>query len=218
MDKIAIAKRTGNFLNADLDDLVNSTGMYRSWIPDLGKKTFKNSLVPHELEYNSLDELNNKHLSAETKDKIKVIYSISKALNALRNDRKHPYQKILILKYFDANGGLSNPKIAATIKYSIRVFYIKKRDALVEFSKAFLNAQKQCNVNSIINLIDADNEHISNDNSVVAFLNTLSDKQALNLYATLLRAKSNITVKQAHKQASISYSFDNLKSILNESL
>ena len=29
MDKIAIAKRTGNFLNADLDDLVNSTGMYR---------------------------------------------------------------------------------------------------------------------------------------------------------------------------------------------
>ena len=68
--------------------------------------------------------------------------------------------------------------------------------------------------NAIINLIDADNEHISNDDSVVAFLNTLSDKQALNLYATLLRAKSNITVKQA----SISYSFDNLKSILNESL
>lgn len=182
MDKIKIAKRTGNFLNVDLDDLVNSTGMYRSWISDLGKKTFKNSLVPYELEYNPLDALNNKHLSAETKDKIKVIYSISKALNALRNDPKHPYQKILILKYFYVNGGLSNPEIAAAIKYSIHVFYIKMREALVEFSSAFLNAQKQCNVNSIINLIDADNEHISNDNSVVAFLNTLSDKQALNIY------------------------------------
>lgn len=100
MDKIAVAKRTGNFLNADLDDLVNSTGMYRSWIPDLGKKTFKNNLVPYELEYNPLDALNSKHLSAETKDKIKVIYSISKALNALRNDRKHPYQKNINFKVF----------------------------------------------------------------------------------------------------------------------
>ena len=215
MDKTAIAKRAGRFLNADLDDLVNSTGMYRAWIPDLGKKTFKSGLVPYELEYNPLDALNSEHLPVETKDKIKIIYSISRALNALRNDKKHPYQKILVLKYFDINGGLSNPEIAATIKYSIHIFYIKKRDALVEFSKAFLDAQLRYKVKHLINLIDADNEHISD---VTRFLNTLSDKQALNLYATLLRAKSNITVKQAHKQASISYSFDNLKSILNESL
>lgn len=217
MNEIAIAKRVGHFLNSELDDLVYSTGMQREWIPDLGKKTIKSEHVPTELEFNPLDAINNKFLSKETKNKIKIIFCISKSLDALRNDYKHPYRKILLLKYFDG-WGLTNPEIADKIGYSIHTFYEKKRIALVEFSKAFLTFQKSYKVSPIINLIDAGNSHINNDSNVKTFLNALSNRQAINLYATLLRANSNISVKQAKQQAAINYSFDKLENILNESL
>lgn len=217
MDEIAVARRTGGFLKYELDDLVCSTGMQREWIPNLGEKLVKHPFAPYELEFNPLNDVNNERLPAEIRNKIKINYSISTALRTLCNDKRHPYQKILILKYFDVRG-LTNPEIADKIGYSVHVFYEKKRQALVEFSTAFLNAQKRYNVNPLIDLVNAPNKKLTSDSNVVSFLNTLSDKQALNLYATLLQAKSSISTEQAKKRATSSYSFDRLKSMLIDSL
>ena len=182
--------------------------MHREWIPDLFKKPIS-TYLPEETTGN------NQTLIKRIRNNIKIIYSISLALDVLRNDLKHPYKTILILKFFDTQC-MSNQEIADKIGYSSRVFYDKKKIALIEFSETFLNYQQRYNVKPLINLID--NRCLNTNSKTIEFLSALSDKQALNLYATLLQSKSNIPVKQAQKQASISYSFDNLNKVLNESL
>lgn len=60
---------------------------------------------------------------------------------------------------------------------------------------------------------------ISHSDSITAFLESLSYWQKINLYITLLQARSNISYSQAKEEAIINWSNpDKLKYLLTESL
>lgn len=212
MNKHELAKNINRFLEYDLDNYIYSTGMQREWILTLKE----DSLASY---------LNKGSISSDTRNMIRIIYSVAKAFQGLSDTKKHPFKKILALKYFD--GFLPSQQIADKVGYCLHTYYLKKNDALLEFYKSFLPAQSYYGVFPVIYLdngvVDAESTKKALDtpkmDNLASFLSSLTYWQTINLYITLLQARSNISFNDAKKQAIVNYSnASNLKKILNESL
>lgn len=212
MNKHELAKNINRFLEYDLDNYIYSTGMQREWILTLKE----DSLASY---------LNKGSISSDTRNMIRIVYSVAKAFQGLSDTKKHPFKKILALKYFD--GFLPSQQIADKVGYCLHTYYLKKNDALLEFYKAFLPAQSYYGVFPVIYLdngvVDAESTKKALDtpkmDNLASFLSSLTYWQTINLYITLLQARSNISFNDAKKQAIVNYSnASNLKKMLNESL
>lgn len=68
MDKEA--RKISDFLNKDLEHIINSTGMHREWFPTL-------------TEDSPLNYMNNQSVPKDTREKDKIVYSVAKALQML---------------------------------------------------------------------------------------------------------------------------------------
>lgn len=212
MNKHKLVKNINKFLEYDFDDYIYSTGMQREWILTLKE----DSLASY---------LNKGSISNDTRNMIRTVYSVAKAFQGLPDTKKRPFKKILTLKYFD--GLLPSQQIADKIGYCLHTYYLKKNDALLEFYKAFIPAQQYYKVFPAIYLdsgvVNAENTKQAPDtpeiDNLTRFLGSLTYSQTINLYITLLQTRSNISLKDAKKQAIANYSNTNkLKKMLNESL
>lgn len=212
MDKEA--RKISDFLNKDLEHILNSTGMHRKWLPTL-------------TENSPLNYMNNQSVPKDTREKDKIVYSVAKALQSLTDSRQHPSKTIIILKFFDDNG-LTNLDIADKLGISIHVYYQKKRQSLFEFNRAFMFAQRHYNVFPLIDLTGSKDNHTVNAEKTIArqnisstalFLDNLTYWQTVNLYITLLQARSDLSFMDAKKQALANCSNrDKLEHLLDESL
>lgn len=212
MDKEA--RKISDFLNKDLEHIINSTGMHREWFPTL-------------TEDSPLNYMNNQSVPKDTREKDKIVYSVAKALQSLTDSRQHPSKTIITLKFFDDNG-LTNLDIADKLGLSPHTYYYKKRQALIEFNRAFMFAQRHYKVNSILDLTSNKDNHTVNAEKTIArqnisstalFLDNLTYWQTVNLYITLLQARSDISFMDAKKQALANCSNrDKLEHLLDESL
>lgn len=212
MNKHELAKNINRFLEYDLDNYIYSTGMQREWILTLKE----DSLASY---------LNKGSISSDTRNMIRIVYSVAKAFQGLSDTKKHPFKKILTLKYFD--GFLPSQQIADEVGYCLHTYYLKKNDALLEFYKAFISAQQYYNVFPVIYLdngvVDAESTKKALDTpkmaNLASFLSSLTYWQTVNLYITLLQARSDISFMDAKKQALANCSnLDKLEHLLDESL
>lgn len=212
MNKHELAKNINRFLEYDLDNYIYSTGMQREWILTLKE----DSLASY---------LNKESISSDTRNMIRIVYSVAKAFQGLSDTKKHPFKKILTLKYFD--GFLPSQQIADEVGYCLHTYYLKKNDALLEFYKAFISAQQYYNVFPVIYLdngvVDAESTKKALDtpkmDNLASFLSSLTYWQTVNLYITLLQARSDISFMDAKKQALANCSNrDKLEHLLDESL
>ena len=212
MDKEA--RKISDFLNKDLEHIINSTGMHREWFPTL-------------TEDSPLNYMNNQSVPKDTREKDKIVYSVAKALQSLTDNRQHPSKTIITLKFFDDNG-LTNLDIADKLGITVKTFYHKKRQALIEFNRAFMFAQRHYNVFPLIDLTGSKDNHTVNSEKTIArqnisstalFLDNLTYWQTVNLYITLLQARSDLSFMDAKKQALANCSNrDKLEHLLDESL
>lgn len=212
MNKHELAKNINRFLEYDLDNYIYSTGMQREWILTLKE----DSLASY---------LNRGSISSDTRNMIRIVYSVAKAFQGLSDTKKHPFKKILALKYFD--GFLPSQQIADEVGYCLHTYYLKKNDALLEFYKAFISAQQYYKVFPVIYLdngvVDAESTKKALDtpkmDNLASFLSSLTYWQTVNLYITLLQARSDISFMDAKKQALANCSNrDKLEHLLDESL
>lgn len=212
MNKHELAKNINRFLEYDLDNYIYSTGMQREWILTLKE----DSLASY---------LNKGSISSDTRNMIRIVYSVAKAFQGLSDTKKHPFKKILTLKYFD--GFLPSQQIADEVGYCLHTYYLKKNDALLEFYKAFISAQQYYNVFPVIYLdngvVDAESTKKALDtpkmDNLASFLSSLTYWQTVNLYITLLQARYDISFMDAKKQALANCSnLDKLEHLLDESL
>lgn len=209
MNKHELAKNINRFLEYDLDNYIYSTGMQREWILTLKE----DSLASY---------LNKGSISSDTRNMIRIVYSVAKAFQGLSDTKKHPFKKILALKYFD--GFMPSQQIADKVGYCLHTYYLKKNDVLLEFYKSFLPAQSYYGVFPVIYLdngvVDAESTKKALDtpkmDNLASFLSSLTYWQTINLYITLLQARSNISFNDAKKQAVANYSNTSiLKNMLN---
>lgn len=212
MNKHELAKNINRFLEYDLDNYIYSTGMQREWILTLKE----DSLASY---------LNKGSISSDTRNMIRIVYSVAKAFQGLSDTKKHPFKKILALKYFD--GFLPSQQIADEVGYCLHTYYLKKNDALLEFYKAFISAQQYYKAFPVIYLdngvVDAESTKKALDtpkmDNLASFLSSLTYWQTVNLYITLLQARSDISFMDAKKQALANCSnLDKLEHLLDESL